>query len=297
MEHSIYNFVSSYSKYKEIYYKNDPDENSIKEICEEYIISQIDPDEQQGRKVGFMKVCPKVKNYLNYIKENSKSLDIPKCCKYLNYLLYDQAINNLLSGYTTLSLYSDLQKIYDENSFDLILCNEHKEYVKYETYIKINELITLYQDFNAYNASNEPKEDNECNCVRKCANSYKTYIMKCEDGTQRNYCDALEEFRNTYNQHMQSGTKCKNVDIYLPSTKKVNIIVLITIPSIIILSICFLLFILYKFTTLCPCINDQKKKRKNMKESLNQEIPKLKSKTNISHQNDGNRKYHIAYHT
>ncbi|EDL42850.1 variable surface protein Vir9-like [Plasmodium vivax] len=199
---------------------------------------------KQGSQECFRKVCSKVKNYLNYVKVNSESLDIPKCCKYLNYLLYDQAIYNLLSGYTTLSLYIELQKLYDEHNFDLVICNEHKEDVNYETYKKLNELITLYKDFDTYKASSDPKENNECKCVRKCANSYKTYIKKCEDGTQRNYCEALEEFRNTYNQHMQNGTNCNNVDIYLPSTKKVNIIVLITIPSIIILTFCFLLFIL-----------------------------------------------------
>ncbi|CAG9483107.1 unnamed protein product [Plasmodium vivax] len=271
MEHSIYNFVSTYSKYKDIYYDRTTDETSINDICEDYILSHFDPDVEQGSQECFRKVCSKVKNYLNYIKVNSESLDIPKCCKYLNYLLYDQAINKTLSGYTTISLYSELQKLYDEKSFNLIICNDHKEYVKDETYIKLNELITLYKDFDEYKASSEPKEDKESKCAWKCANSYKKYMKICEDGTQRDYCEALEEFRNTYNQHMQNGTNCNNVDIYLPSTKK--------------------------FTTVCSCINAQKKKRNNMKESLNKEIPNSKSKTNISHQNNGNRKYHIAYHT
>ncbi|GAB69760.1 CYIR protein [Plasmodium cynomolgi strain B] len=144
-------------------------------------------------------------NYLNYVKVNFKFLYIAKCFKYLKYLLYDQAINNIPSGYTTLSLY------------DLAICNEHKEDVKYVTYIKRDELITQYTDFDKY-----------------------------EDGTHRDYYDALEDFRNTYNEYIQNGTKYKNVDIYLPSTKGYRIIVLITISSIIILFICFLLFILYK---------------------------------------------------
>ncbi|GAB64897.1 VIR-like CYIR protein [Plasmodium cynomolgi strain B] len=50
-------------------------------------------------------------NHLNYVKVNSKSLDISKYCKYLIYFLYDHVINNLLYGYTILSLYVELQKI------------------------------------------------------------------------------------------------------------------------------------------------------------------------------------------
>ncbi|GAB69821.1 CYIR protein, partial [Plasmodium cynomolgi strain B] len=74
---------------------------------------------------------------------------IPKCCKRLNYLLYDQVINNLLSGCTTLSLYSELQKLYDEEYLGLVICNEHKDDAKYETYVELDELITQYKDLDA----------------------------------------------------------------------------------------------------------------------------------------------------
>ncbi|GAB69726.1 CYIR protein [Plasmodium cynomolgi strain B] len=70
--------------------------------------------------------------------------------------------------------------------------------------------------------------------------------MKYEYGNHRDCYDALEDFRNTYNEHMKNGNKYKNVDIYIPSTKGDNIIILIKIPSIIILFICFLLFIFIK---------------------------------------------------
>ncbi|GAB69737.1 CYIR protein, partial [Plasmodium cynomolgi strain B] len=52
----------------------------------------------------------------------------------------------------------ELQKLYDEKCFDLLICNEHKEDVKYETYIRLDELITQYKDFNVYKASTEKKK-------------------------------------------------------------------------------------------------------------------------------------------
>ncbi|GAB70065.1 CYIR protein, partial [Plasmodium cynomolgi strain B] len=93
--------------------------------------------------------------------ENCKSTDIPKCCKSLNHLLYDQIINNLLSICTILSLYSNLQKLRDEKNLNLVICNEHKEDLKYESYIELNVLITPYKDFNAYKASSKPKQKKE----------------------------------------------------------------------------------------------------------------------------------------
>ncbi|GAB70043.1 CYIR protein, partial [Plasmodium cynomolgi strain B] len=79
----------------------------------------------------FRKVCSNVKNYLNYVKVYSKSLVITKCFKPSNYLLYDHEINNLFFGCTTLPMYSDLQKLYGEKCFDLVICNEHIEDLKY----------------------------------------------------------------------------------------------------------------------------------------------------------------------
>ncbi|GAB69635.1 CYIR protein [Plasmodium cynomolgi strain B] len=77
----------------------------------------------------------KVNNYLNYVNVNSKSLDISKCCKYLIYFLYDKEINILLS--------ENIKNWYDEKCFDFVICNEHKEDVKYAKYIKLYELFTI----------------------------------------------------------------------------------------------------------------------------------------------------------
>ncbi|GAB69937.1 CYIR protein [Plasmodium cynomolgi strain B] len=70
------------------------------------------------------------------------------------------------------SILIETQKLYDEKCFYLVICNEHKEDFKYETYIKFDELITQCKDYDAYKASSEPKEDNECKCARKSSNSY-----------------------------------------------------------------------------------------------------------------------------
>ncbi|GAB69958.1 CYIR protein [Plasmodium cynomolgi strain B] len=61
----------------------------------------------------------------------------------INLLLYDHVINNLLSGFTTLSLYRELKKLYHGNIFDLLIYNEHKVDVKCEIYIKLDELVTI----------------------------------------------------------------------------------------------------------------------------------------------------------
>ncbi|GAB69643.1 CYIR protein, partial [Plasmodium cynomolgi strain B] len=90
-------------------------------------------------------------------------------------LLYDQVINNIHSGCTTFSLYSEHKKLYAEKCFYLVICNEHKEDAKYEAYINLDELITQYKDFDAYKASSEPPhtpQNKEFKCARKCSNSY-----------------------------------------------------------------------------------------------------------------------------
>ncbi|GAB69774.1 CYIR protein [Plasmodium cynomolgi strain B] len=68
---------------------------------------------------------------------------------------------------------SDIHKLYDEKCFDLIICNEYKEDVIYESYIKRDVLITRYKDFDAYKVSCEPKKKNkQCKFTRKYSNSY-----------------------------------------------------------------------------------------------------------------------------
>ncbi|GAB70036.1 CYIR protein, partial [Plasmodium cynomolgi strain B] len=67
----------------------------------------------------------------------------------------------------------ELQKLYDEKYFDLVIYNEHKDDVKYETYIKLHELITQYKDFDAYKESSEfPPKNKECKSARKYSKSY-----------------------------------------------------------------------------------------------------------------------------
>ncbi|GAB69773.1 CYIR protein [Plasmodium cynomolgi strain B] len=66
----------------------------------------------------------------------------------------------------------ELQKLYDEKSFNFLICYEHKEDVKYETHIKLNELIIVYKDFVVYKASSERREYTEYKCARKCSYSY-----------------------------------------------------------------------------------------------------------------------------
>ncbi|GAB69762.1 CYIR protein, partial [Plasmodium cynomolgi strain B] len=76
--------------------------------------------------------CPKHKIYLNDVKVN-----------YKNFSIYQNV--------------SDLQYLHYENSFDLVICNEHKEDVTYETYIEHDELITQYKDFDAYKTSGKQR--------------------------------------------------------------------------------------------------------------------------------------------
>ncbi|GAB69953.1 CYIR protein [Plasmodium cynomolgi strain B] len=60
----------------------------------------------------------------------------------------------------TLPLYSDHQNLYDKKCFDFVISKEHKRDVKYETYIKLDEHITSYMDFDTYKSSCETKKKN-----------------------------------------------------------------------------------------------------------------------------------------
>lgn len=44
--------------------------------------------------------CKNISKYMNYLKEIHESTYVTKCCKYLNYLLYEKILMNRNDGYS-----------------------------------------------------------------------------------------------------------------------------------------------------------------------------------------------------
>ncbi|SBT02034.1 PIR Superfamily Protein, partial [Plasmodium ovale curtisi] len=194
--------------------------------------------------------CKKIFGYFNYLEGKGTSSSVPACCKYLNYWLYDELINNKESIYNTLSLFESFLDTY-ENDYNpgSEVCKRYMEDINDNKYKQVNNLFDLYNLFNQFEDPSILFTSDHCDKAKQSADKYNTLLNECQNVINQDYCETLDKFRIQYNQRVKLVNTCEQVPKYLPSYKSNNMAVTILIPIIITLAISFILFFLHKYTT------------------------------------------------
>ncbi|GAB69906.1 hypothetical protein PCYB_006550, partial [Plasmodium cynomolgi strain B] len=137
------------------------------------------------------------------------------------------------------NLYTDFLNSYISNNQDNIIQN-YKEECEKIILEKSAKVIELYENFN-----NDSKIC-KCDCAKKCSDLYIEYVKECNNN-DNDYCRELENFKHKYEEKMKSIETCSNgAHKILPSPIKQDLRVIVIIPIIILTTLSFLLFVLYK---------------------------------------------------
>ncbi|GAW84015.1 variable surface protein [Plasmodium gonderi] len=120
-------------------------------------------------------------------------------------------------------------------------------YVEYVSKGMMNKLRDLYDMYTKINQSqNKCNRDNECKLLKECASLYLKYKKTCESNNDRDFCYALDDFKNYYNTQIKIISYGKFENHMLPSFQKYNISIFIIIPIVVILVISNSLFYVSK---------------------------------------------------
>ncbi|SBS84757.1 PIR protein [Plasmodium ovale] len=290
MGESIYSFVWFFPEHKELFDEKTKDDDLHENIfCHEISKHFINDHEK------YRNPCTQVLKYLSYL-ESKPSLDYRACCKYLNYWLYDNVINNKKSEYNALKLYQQFKNL-DNDLLDHNICEKYIEDINDDIFSELKELYTLFDKFNHIKKETTSNIANICKIADECSTLYRKQEQKCAANYKNIFCNELENFRKVYNSYMASKIKCNAESIILPSFLKNNLAAIIIVPFVIILIVSFILFILYKFTQYGSWLYPLTRRKKVMWDDMIEQTQQFQHTVEEIDNDLKHRQYNISYNT
>ncbi|SBT31162.1 PIR Superfamily Protein [Plasmodium ovale wallikeri] len=281
-----YNVISSLSTYKEKLNSYSGSDNQLYSgHCDD--INTIYSAESEH---NINKNCEKAMMFLNHLVQHDSYMD--EGCTYLYYWLYAEVLNKNQSIDIAIRLYEWLLTKYDDENGTETFKN-HSNYLSRSMLENLIKLIKLYDHFNKFKQVSESASRN-CECARECVNWYTDYVNECHAGSDVDFCNELENFRELYNGHMITESDCHDVQKVLPSVKRIDFTLVILIPLVTVLIISFIFFIMYKFTPFGSLIFLRFKRKKKMRNNIDQEIFELPQSTQMAN-GDFEDNYRISY--
>ncbi|SBT83445.1 PIR protein [Plasmodium ovale] len=269
---------------------------------------------------GFIVLCNNIAAYIKDLDNKSNELDEPELCLYMNY-----CINNVVRKQKN-DMYNEINLInaYKELVTQVNKCTNSIEYIDNDVYEKLGDLYKMYINFNQY--MNKDSLHNKCDDIQKHVKSlYMEYQMICHENKNKEFCNALEEFKSDYNINIKRIGECEHVDIMLPSfkdrTERVSgesssrggiqgdelssvgdselgsssSTILIVFSVILLILVIF--FILYKFTPFGPWIRPQILKHKKLWNHIYAKTHKLFHNYGHCQLNSRKPKYNVQFHS
>ncbi|SBT56639.1 PIR Superfamily Protein [Plasmodium ovale wallikeri] len=285
-----YGFVSSLSKYENIFERDtDDDGELIKGQCEDILNKHIKNEVNSS----FVNPCANGLKYLTDLNENSLFYK-PEACRYLSYRLHRELINDKKSSSSIETLYKNFMIGYDEY-VELDICGEYIQHINDDLFEKLQKLINLQYNFNNIINVKESADVPPCTYAKNIVSSYDDCLTECHQNDDDDFCNGLEMFRSQYNTFMETGFSCEGMQKLLPSTRKHNIVISILVPVIIVIVISFILFILHKFTPLDMWICHRIFSNISARDNLGEGIDQFTHTSKILNTNSENRNYKLAY--
>ncbi|SBT72756.1 PIR protein, partial [Plasmodium ovale] len=259
-----------------------------KQYCEQKIHQLFS---EVSEKQNLIHSCAKALQYSTYIKQKPTHED-ESLCKYVNYLLFSEALLEKSPEYNTHSFYEELK----EDQENLEICDGYIEIIPQDTFKKIEKLHTIYDNF--YNfKKNSTQVQVSCNYGKQCVTLYYEHEVECRENSYSDFCIELENFRKQYNDYI-TNVRCHDKDIKtLDSFIKYNIAAIILIPISLILVLPFIIFILFKFTSLGSRLRPLIRMNRNIRNILNQETNTYIDFSKRDNKNSERQDYFITYNS
>ncbi|SBT58354.1 PIR Superfamily Protein [Plasmodium ovale wallikeri] len=270
----MYNFVSSHETYKRMFDDTTKDDSyKSMQPCEN--VNYLDFDNG----ASFDYPCERVAMYLSSIKEkDGYSVNKSEGCKYLSYILYNELMSREKSKYDTLKFYEEFKNTYDE----LDICSGYIEIISGDIFENITKLCKMYSELSKFKSTHDIGVHERCQYVAQCVTSYNSYIRLCNNSIYRDLCNALEEFRQNYNEYMDSQTICESIPKHLPPAFGHNIIVISLIPI---------------FTPLGSRIHHLLRRQKKILNNIEDISAELNHTSERNNKHSENMRYNIAYYS
>ncbi|SBT57338.1 PIR Superfamily Protein [Plasmodium ovale wallikeri] len=225
MKKTMYNVANSVDTYRS--QLNDDTESSTMDIsvCQNFDSQYID-------KANSDLNCERAIKYLSYLKSFEDLNYRDQGFRYLCYWIYSDVLKEKKSFENTLNLYKEFHRKYEE--FDGYKFDEYLN--QFSTYMLENliKLTDLYKMFNAFK-SNGGNSCTNHGQVQQCSEKYIIYADECYAGDDTDFCDELENFKQTYENYLKSVKCPESVPKILPPIKRYNVAAIISIPFSIIL--------------------------------------------------------------
>ncbi|SCA83708.1 VIR protein [Plasmodium vivax] len=267
MSEELYNSVPLFDKYEGIKNKCNVEIDDEKiDLCDPSIFGDVCNDKHFYRK------CLIADKYLTYIEDEEGSRNIKEACKYFSYWAYKEMIMDKKYSYSVSTLHENINKISNFN-----ICKKYVENISTETFLNIDNLYKLYQNFKEILNGDEPFN---CDKAKKCVEFYKTFEGTCYLDSDDPFCIGLKKFREAYNKTMKSAQKCEEYKILQELQKRpeksAN-----TIATAAITAISFASIMTYKFTPLGSWVRHRLSGNKNMINKLEKEFKASQNSSKI----------------
>ncbi|CAG9482240.1 unnamed protein product [Plasmodium vivax] len=243
----------------------------------------------------FVDTCKKVSLYLKHIKDGKYANHIKPSCLYFNYMLKDALDKYAFTCNNTEQCYQKMITEYSkDNKNELNICEVHVKDFKNDTFVVLNKLNTLYDNF-LYNI-NYKGDKNICDAAEECLKIYSPFSEICQKGNNKSFCKVLQNFQAQYNDQMNKVTICNEALKYLPSPYGTNMRIIIISLFIITFAISAIIFILYKCTPCGSYIRPRKKKLNKLWNNEGRHL-KLKYPLDKSSKTSSGENYQISYNS
>ncbi|GAB70069.1 hypothetical protein PCYB_008180 [Plasmodium cynomolgi strain B] len=199
----------------------DENQGVVKSYCTQYMTSHLMNYKDEDS--SFMDGCTNASSYITTINLDPNINKYP-FCEYTNYWFYGKLKStDKITNYKTL-----LEKFFGELvNFDD--CINNTESIDDPKYNYINKLDEMYDNFYIFKKEPSPEDDNPCDKGKKCVQDYKRLVSTCMENGMNSFCNELENFRVSFNDHLKSKNKCENIK-ELPSFQGSPLAPAISIP-------------------------------------------------------------------
>ncbi|SCA60018.1 VIR protein [Plasmodium vivax] len=252
MEGDIFNYVNEFPNFKgKISNESIESDGLHKEKCEGFMSEKIsDYTDASG---NFLTFCAKTVKYSTQLASELNSNKLP-FCMYLNYWIYNEVISKDETKYNNSIINGFLDHI-----DNLETCENHTKSIDKNIHENLQILYKLYEDFKKIKEETLT-DSNDCKSEEKCAQYYKSQEDKCKGKDNNSFCNALENFRVKFNDHLRSKNECKEIE-ELPSFQGPSLAATISLPVSVM-----------SYTPFGPWIRHRLSRSTKMKNKRNQEI-------------------------
>ncbi|SBT57169.1 PIR Superfamily Protein [Plasmodium ovale wallikeri] len=237
-------------------------------------------------------ICQRSIKYFSHLKEQVNSDYIDQGCRYFCYWLHDKILKNQKPVDNTINLYKQLLQKYKDYE-EAYVFQEYIEHFNNDMLANLIKLIELYGKFNII--KKKITSCDNCDCVQASADLYNHYVDECYTCNDNDFCDELENFKHTYENHMNTENCPEVVPKILPPIKRYNLAPIVSIPFVLTLVVSFVFFILYKFTTVGLRIRSILKTKKSIYNDIDQETNELMYISGKYNVNSKNNEYSLSY--